>query len=517
MESYSYNLIDEPWIPVVSLDGKTGLVSLRTLLRDAHTVARISASLPHSNAAILRLLLAILHRNFGPRNEEAWADLWQSGAFDKAALDAYWGKFKDRFDLFAEKHRFFQNRHPQRELKPANDLLFMVGGGDADTLFDHHIDTAPITLSPAQAAQLLLTTQSYGLAGLCHPQLGLVYTDGSCSRAPVFFLQGDTLFQTLMLNLVQYNRSTPIQWENRDDPPAWEMDDPYHAGRTIPDGYLDYLTWQNRRVYLQPGMENGEVVVQQVVLAPGLRLSEEQLNPMHHYWYDKKGERKVIRFSEGRALWRDSSSFLSFDRQKQEAPHALGWVRTLIEHELLPAQRLRLVAYGMSTEPGKQKIYFYRGEQFSFASNLLTDPNRVNALTRALDWAKDTDHQLWGALNTSAGLILSETANLEEGHKPDPKDVGNLLTHWQAENTYWAGLEFPFYAFLDALAADPALALASWQQTLRHTAQNCFDQVMEQQCGADRRSLKAAAIGSNQLRAGLKKVFPAVSAEGQPA
>ena len=64
--TYSFNLIDEPWIPCLRPDGTTIALGLRETLLQAHELREIRGDTPLETAALHRLLLAILHRVFGP-------------------------------------------------------------------------------------------------------------------------------------------------------------------------------------------------------------------------------------------------------------------------------------------------------------------------------------------------------------------------------------------------------------------------------------------------------------------
>jgi len=512
---HQFDLVTQAWIPLVRLDGAAQAVSLREALVNAPAYRGVSANLPHSNAAVMRLLLAILKRVFGPPDADAWEVLWKAQTFDAGRLDAYFQSegVRDRFDLFDARHPFMQQRHPLVNEKPAQDLLQLVGGGDTFTLFDHVMDATPFTLTPPEAALMLVTLQAFGLAGLCHPQHKLTYTDAPCSRAVIFFVEGKTLFETLMLNLTRYmpERSTPLK-KIVEDRPAWEADDPYLPERTRPLGELDGLTWPNRRVLLIPEERDGQSVVARITAAPGLVLGAEVRNPMVHYRIDqgkKAGDEtvKILRFSEGRALWRDSYTLLDMQNPNTEPPRALSWVNELMAEGILPARRLQLAAYGMCTEPGKAKVHFYRGEHFEFDDRILQDRSLAAHLNTALTRAEDLRRELWMLATRLATTIVSLNADLEGGRKPDPKDVQNLVNHWDAEGLFWNRLELPFYTFLDRLPDAPEAALQAWDDELRAAFRSAYQRTANG-LGESKNAFKAAALTQGMLNWAIKKVFP---------
>ena len=508
---FSYNLIDELWIPVLDLNGKLWYISIRELLVNSHQYRQLVANLPQTNAALFRLLLAILFRVYGPIDMARWKLLWQQQAFDAAALEIYLQNWRRRFDLFDSERPFFQRQNLDVKIKPANILLFNTGGGNPETLFDHSIDDVPLHLTPAEAALALVTVQSFSLAGLAYPQLKLVYTDASCSRAAVLLLQGKNLFESLMLNLVEYNRMVPIPWKGQ-DLPAWEMEDSFED-RTLPKGYVDYLTWQNRRVMLFPELDGEQVMVTQASMAPGLVLSAERRNPMHHYQIEEKPQSnqspyRVLRFTEGKALWRDSAALFPSARGKSERPISLQWAEKLKFFQILPKRKLTLAAYGMSTEPGKSKVFFYRGDQFEFSDELLNSPELTNYLDQAIERAEQVRGRLWAATNYMAGLLLFPESDQSCAHKADPNAAKQLLIHWNTEGHYWQTLELSFYRFLNDLPEQPQTAYENWIQTLRGAAGKAFDETAEL-AGTGTVALKAAAKGKLILLSGLKRELDA--------
>ncbi len=71
-----FNLVDKPWIPCIRQDGQVVELSLRDTLAQAHTLRELGGESPLVTVALHRLLLAILHRVYGPQGYDAWHDLW---------------------------------------------------------------------------------------------------------------------------------------------------------------------------------------------------------------------------------------------------------------------------------------------------------------------------------------------------------------------------------------------------------------------------------------------------------
>ena len=126
-------------------------------------------------------------------------------------------------------------------------------------------------------------------------------------------MQGDTLFETLLLNLIPYDKETPFK-RKKEDAPIWELADPFQP-RSAPNGYLDYLTSQNRRVLFDAPKADETLFVRKMTMAPGMKIEGEFPNPMMYYRKDKERGYLPLRFNEARALWRDSSRSLSATRR----------------------------------------------------------------------------------------------------------------------------------------------------------------------------------------------------------
>jgi len=503
--TYTYDLLDAPWIPCTDVEGHAVNLGLRDALVNAHVLREIDGESPLVTAAIHRLLLAVLHRVHGPEGWDDWYALWHTGRLDPVPLDSYLGQWHERFDLLHPDRPFYQvaDMDPRFKPKSVASLVFDAASGNNATLFDHHTDAEGLTLTLAQAARALLAAQAFGLAGLCLP--GITFTDGPCARGIIFLVQGDTLFETLLLNLIRHDEGNPMPCRG-EDRPAWEMDDPFSPDRRIPYGYLDYLTWQNRRVHFLPEpIENG-TVVRVVTLGPGLRLDTDVSDPQKHYRKDKKRGLLPLRFSEGRALWRNSAALFSLTTAEFQPPRALGWLAELMDEEYLEGDRKpRMFALGMANS--QAKVEFFRAERWPLPLEYLAKSDLVETLKQALEMAERASNQLWGAARTLATLFICPEADLEGGHQPDRKDLDKVMGQWDMRRRYWASLEAPFRLTLEALTHDREEALAAWQTTLRRAAWRAFEGTASNLDGQPR-TLKAAVRGRGQLAAGLAKALP---------
>lgn len=503
----TFNLLDEPWIPVVQHDGSSVELSLCDVLLHAHELRSLHGESPLVVAALYRLLLAVLHRVVdGPKNAGHWSELWRIGTWDPLAVNEYLDHWHDRFDLFHPAVPFYQCKADDLRDKKVIDLYPEMASGNNATLFDHNTEGNYASFTPQQAARALLFVQACSFAG----GSGLAPKDSSdapLARGVVFLVEGENLFQSLALNLLPYQNMPERGIENSDqDQPIWESTDGYYPKRKIPLGYMDYLTWPTRRILLHPELINSQVAVRQVSMGAGQRLNRELLGPFHHYRMDKTRGYLVHRLSEYRVLWRDSASFLRLQSPEEVfPPETIRWLAELVsDGELEDHHTYRYMALGMASN--QAKVDYFRNQHLPLPGAYLQNQELVSDLKTVLDAAENVRSRLGASLARTASLLLSPTSDHPEGRKPDRKDVNNLLSHWAFDRFYWAALEIPFLELLEALPRERDNALDAWDQVLQQTARQVFDQV-ECRLGTQPRALRASVRGSGQLQGSLRKLF----------
>lgn len=469
----NFNLLSEPWIPCSLPSGERLQLSLPETISKAHEFKTIATASPLEAASILRLLLAVLHRVYDTTSMRKWSQVWVPGKFQTPPVDNYLHQWEQRFNLFSTTTPFYQNL--EEEVEPKNVIL-LFPGASASPFYNHAVERSDHWLTPAEAARMVLVSQTFGLPGIVHPQKKLFMGGAPWVGGMVFFLEGENLFETLTLNMLRYDEMSPSELlnKNEDDRPAWEMDNPLLPTRELPLGYLDYLTWPNRRILLHPENHGDEIRIYQATFSPGLKIRQEIRDPMRHYHLDDKNNQKVLYLNPRRTLWRDSAALFSIRSAKHFPPMAFEWAASLAEEGLLSQNRFQIFSVGMSSD--KAKANLFRSERLPVPSVYLQDETLVEKLNEALEAAEATRSSLWSACNQLATLMLSNEADLKDGRKPDQKDVRNLIEHWSADRKFWSFLELPFISLIDTLPGqDTDEAMEVWRKQLVQGAWEALD------------------------------------------
>jgi CRISPR system Cascade subunit CasA len=498
---FAFNLVEEPFIPVLTSDGRSVELGVRETLFRSHEIREVRGTSPLATIALQRLLLAILHRNFGPANVPEWEKLWVAGRWGAGVLEAYLVKWRDRFDLFHPEYPFYQTAgFRTKEPSSTSRLAHEQASGNNATLFDHTRDEASQPLTPARAARLVIAQQAYAIGG------GKSAT-GYTSHAPllqgvVIFPQGATLFETLMLNLIEYNARKPFP--ARDDAPVWERDAPPRADNTIPNGYLDYLTWQSRALALHAATEDGRTVVRGVSYAQGRKLEAPGLfDPMMAYRKDEKKGWLALRLSENRELWRDSAAlFQVATRDPGKRPECFDWLQACVEEGVLRCrQRYDFSAFGLCTD--QAKVHFWRHDRLPLPLAYLDDVDLLRNLGEALDVAEKGAIVLRGSVRHLAGSFLAPGGN------PDRDRVQKVVESLAPEWLYWSALEVPFRRLMVRLADEAGdtdrlqRAVANWAcETVAPRVNESFEQ-MAGRLDQSARLLRAVALARQKLAADL--------------
>ncbi|MBO4829253.1 MAG: type I-E CRISPR-associated protein Cse1/CasA [Fibrobacter sp.] len=155
MKENRFNLIDEPWIPVV---GK-GKVGLRQIFADESIVAL--GGNPVEKIAVFKLLLAIAQSAITPKDETEWKFLGVNG-LQKRVSD-YFDKYYDCFWLYGEKPFLQMPAIKKADVKSFGTVEMHVATGNTTVVTQ--IQTEKKDYSDAEKALLVLKLMGFAFGG----------------------------------------------------------------------------------------------------------------------------------------------------------------------------------------------------------------------------------------------------------------------------------------------------------------------------------------------------------------
>ncbi|WP_131738864.1 type I-E CRISPR-associated protein Cse1/CasA [Actinomadura roseirufa] len=358
----SFDLIYEPWLPVLCDDGTEDEMSLFDIFAQADRVRRLVGDVPTQEMALLRLLLAVVHDAVeGPADLAEWQQLWEEGLPLEGGdgIAAYLDRYRDRFDLLHPQTPFFQTaglRTVKDEVFSLDRLVADVpNGAQFFTMRAQGVDR----LSFAEAARWIVHAHAYDTSGIKtgavgdpRAKNGKVYPLGVAWMGNLggVFVEGSNLRETLLLNLIAFDVDN-LRVDAEADRPAWRRPPPGPAQADAlelsmrPAGVRDLYTWQSRRIRLA----FDDAGVDGVILAYGDPLSPRNLHqrePMTGWRRSPVQEKKLDlaqvylprEHDPGKSAWRGLGALVAGHapgtEQRKEAPalvrpRVLDWVSRL--------------------------------------------------------------------------------------------------------------------------------------------------------------------------------------------
>jgi|GEM_PF-5981475 len=244
-----FNLVTEPWIPVLPTSGPPREVGLLEALKGAHEFRGLALAHPLEHMAALRLLLAVVYRILTPGlNLTELQRLYREGRLPEDAIAAYLKEHRDRFALEGDTP-FLQV--PDLETQPtAITILHADLPQGGWPLLAGRPDTDPPHFTPAQAARTLLAHQTFALGGLLVRHGVTAALDAPSARFGQFYAAGETLAHTLLLNLAGPAEPSDLPFWERPQPTAADVEG--YRTRVQPLGPATTYTYLSRAVRLIP-------------------------------------------------------------------------------------------------------------------------------------------------------------------------------------------------------------------------------------------------------------------------
>ena len=347
MKEIEFNLLTEPWIRVRLRDNTVQEVSLADALLHAQDYVDLAGEMPTQDAAMLRLLLAVLFTVFSRVNVEGepesfeeeddalarWGDLWQLGRFPERPIRDYLEQWKDRFWLFHPTHPFWQV--PTLSNGIAFDGKKLNGeraeSGNKTPLFQNISKTECAVLTYAQAARWLIYQNGYDERG-GRPKAGNKPRHGVGWLGQIGFVavKGKNLYETLLRNMAFPTEQDALQEKQI---PCWEREcakTEQSVEIVMPKNQAELLTLQSRRILLKRS-ETVPGVIGYEVLGGDYWDGENAFGEQMTLWRRTSKENEKVTYEPqqhemGKQLWRELPSMLEPEGRK---PGVLIWNQKL--------------------------------------------------------------------------------------------------------------------------------------------------------------------------------------------
>jgi len=487
-----FNLLDEPWLEVVTDAGTIEMVSILDVFRRADQWRGLGQELSTQRFAILRVLLAFLHRALKGPTLEQWLAAWEAG-LPLDEIEAYATTVRERFWLVHPTQPFFQTPTLRAAKGPEMGLQKIVADlPDGEQFFTNRSRADVARLAWEEAAVWLIHTHAYDTAGIKTGAVddrltvnGKGYGYGLpawCGQVGGLSAQGRNLRETMLLNLI------PTPFEDADQP-AWEREVTTSFRGSVTDeeftvaGPVQLLTWQSRRLLI---VWDGTEAVG-LTLCQGDRITPQE--PPKHFvermtsWrYSKPQSAKY-----GRAIfmpqqhdptqqaWRGLARLLGSPHGHQAAPsdvkvpdtQLIEWLTDVQSAEELDAPPITLEFAGFE----------YGGQNATYAE-VIDDSLGVPAVVLA----RNEQAEAWRALVTTtvseADSVAYAVRKFAENLAIASGDDRPELPQWQ-ERTL-AAMDGPIRAWLSGLDHEPDLTAAhrAWQITCRKLALGLGDELL---------------------------------------
>lgn len=442
-----FDALGDPWLPVRFADGPIREVGLREALIRAHEIEALADPRPIGPPSQLRLLIALIQRIFEPEDSADWHDLWREGAFDNAAMAAYFVQWRERFVLFHPETPFLQvgGDFAMGNTNPIAKLAHELDPAGYNTLFSHANGPA-VAMTPPEALRVLILAQACALGGgisgnptwnektVLRPN----FSHAPLATSAIVHFEGKNLFEAILLNLV------PNFVEK--DRPVWEqyLTPAYFEGKSAA-GPLDRLTNLSRMIRLIPEADG---TVLRCYYTQGRTLTEGVADTMVSYREDKKLGPQSRKVSETRASWRDLHGLLEFAGDDTLRAGVLRFVGQRVAEGSLPKAPIPLRVVGIAAD--KAKVLLWRSDRFSLPAALLENPALVTELGAFLEIADEIASEVGRRVRSMCWHYL---APVKDQMSPDTKDVNAMADQLDARVGYWATLEEDYPQLLGDIGA----------------------------------------------------------------
>jgi CRISPR system Cascade subunit CasA len=499
------NVAFDPWIPVVTLDGKPELASLSQVLTEGDRLADLAVR-PHERVALMRLFLCVAHAALdGPKDHDDWHQVPERLA---DAARHYLVVWRDAFELFHPTKPWLQlpnlqsGKGPDEGWGPVSKLGFFLASGANTTLFDHDgMDNGSRDIALTSTVLSMLTFQCFSPGGLISQvywdqvQTSKSSKDGPCVSASMAhaLIRSRNLLLTIQANLPSKDGVVFSYGAHPWGRPIWEMMpssvNDSKAVENATRSYLGRLVPLTRVIRLHPGG-------QRMLMGDGLPyptftdgFPPEPTAIVVIRTKDKKEELALLSFRPERALWRELAA-IAVQRKAggMGGPLALRSLEDGDPCDLLVCALARDQATILDTT---ESVYHIPGQLRSAEGSIAyqAEVQEAEALSTRLGWALEAYR-----LTLDGGW-----AGRLKGAGPNKNDLLAKL-HGSGQSHFWTSVETNLDLLMTHVEAYGTEHFGptreAWRTMLRNQARKAFLAVCGQRTP---RQIKAFAQGWKKL------------------
>lgn len=397
MAKKTFNLITEPWLKVIELDSnQEKTVSLITLFKNAQNYRQLAGEMVTQDLAILRLLLAILttvYARFGMDGTpydwldvdkttlqatglkdvatydtqaaqkdllQTWQQLYQAGHFSDILIQ-YLNSYESKFDLFGDRPFYQVTEAEYDALVPKNKSVASGKGqvaikqinrrisesANQPAIFAPKSDTFKNDLALDEFARWLITYQNFtGVTDKTKIEFANRFSNsaGWLYQLNPIYISGDTLFETLLLNLVLVGAH--LEPKNLQKP-VWEFDEiqayiAYRKQQTQPNNLAELYTTWSRVLHIEwhettpPNISSAGLPIfaaENMFIEPMTTWRKDKLTK------DCRPARKYLSNMD-KAMWRNFKQYVQgTSTEETPEPGIIKWLRELINKNIIDAKK----------------------------------------------------------------------------------------------------------------------------------------------------------------------------------
>ena len=387
MKEKEFQLLDEPWIRVIDRNCEIHELSLLETFERAGEYTDLCGELPVQDVAVMRFMLAVLHtvlpryypsgserENFEDSDEalDCWQEIWGNRKFPMDIIRKYLESQRESLWLFHPEKPFWQT--PKASIGTEYGAAKLNGelseSSNKTRLFQSSSGESKNVMTYSQAARWLLYMNGFDDTSSKptsegKKKYGKLLSPGAgwLGKLGLITLQGENLFETLMLNLVLLDSNGDIY---PPPTPVWELTEMPSRERqeiTVPNNLAALYTLQSRRLLLK---RSDEGVVGYSLLGGDFFISENAFIEPMTIWTGTRNKKtkkyeppyKPRRHNKSRQFWREFSSVYpaTDDAEGHHQPGVLTWYSMLQNSDCISERRM-LKTKIMSVQYGDKDFF----------------------------------------------------------------------------------------------------------------------------------------------------------------